>query len=832
MADLIFPDERKSQFENDRLAVTREAANSMASLFNKMVKRGEDRQRAQRLVLQCVVAMFAEDIDLIPRKLFTELVGECRADRKRTSDLLGSLFRQMDADKPARGGRYEGVPHFNGGLFSVIEPIEWREDELTLLDNACAQNWAQIEPPIFGTLFQASLGKAERHALGAHFTSEAEIHRVITPTIVRPWGERIASAKTARELTAVHKDLLLLRVLDPACGSGNFLYVAFRELKKLELEIIARLRSEFAQRTEDKAKVAHLSVKQLYGIDKEPFTVELAKVELLLAKKLALDEAQAMIEKRQLELDDIIDSALPLDNLDDNIVCDDALFCEWPRAHVIIGNPPYQSKNKAQHEYGRAYLNRVHKAYPDVSGQADHCVYWFRRAHDELPPGGRAGLVGTKTIRENKSREGGLGYIVGHGGTITEAVSTQVWPGEAVLHVSIVNWVKGKADHKKVLWEQAGDDVDSPWRRYELPTINAALSPRCDVTTAKTLACNMEPKTTYQGQTPGSTKGFVVSNDLAAAWVKDDSANAAVLFPYLIGDDLLDNPESTSERTLIDFDDLDIAAASRYAKPFKHVEKSVLRKRQDAAQKEETRNTDALAEAEGGRTNKHHKAFLRRWWKLAYRRTDMLDELRRLPRYVACSRVTRRPIFEFISSKVRPGDALQVFAFSDDYSFGILQSDIHWRWFTERCSGLKVDPRYTSETVYSTFPWPQAPTPAQARAIASAAMQLRTLRRGIAREQQIGFRQLYRSLELPGTHPLKDAHAKLDAAVRSAYGMPAKEDPLSFLLAQNLELAQREADGNAVVGPGLPPSAGDRRPYFSKDSVSFYLAGAGSRKDL
>jgi type II restriction/modification system DNA methylase subunit YeeA len=125
------------------------------------------------------------------------------------------------------------------------------------------------------------------------------------------------------------------------------------------------------------------------------------------------------------------------------------LFCKWPAADVIVGNPPYQSKNKMQQEFGPAYVNRVRTRYPDVPGHADYCVYWFRRAHDELAAGGRAGLVGTNTIRQNYSREGGLDYIVGNGGTITEAVSTQAWSGDADVHVSIVNWIKGSGERSQ-----------------------------------------------------------------------------------------------------------------------------------------------------------------------------------------------------------------------------------------------------------------------------------------------------------------------------------------------------------------------------------------------
>ena len=162
------------------------------------------------------------------------------------------------------------------------------------------------------------------------------------------------------------------------------------------------------------------------------------------------------------------DEGLPLDRLESNIICDDALFCVWPEFDVVIGNPPYQSKNKMQQEMDKDYIDHVRAHYPNVSGRADYCVYWFRRTHDEMKPGQRAGLVGTNTIRQNYSREGGLDYIVNNNGTITDAVSTQVWLGDAVVHVSIVNWVKGKTQGKKRLAFQRGDLIDSPFEYYDL----------------------------------------------------------------------------------------------------------------------------------------------------------------------------------------------------------------------------------------------------------------------------------------------------------------------------------------------------------------------------
>lgn len=814
--NFLFPVEKKPQFGNNRVDVTRAAAANVAGAFNSLVARGEGREQAQRFALQCVVAMFSEDAELLPKGLFSELLDDCKRGES-SYDLIGGLFRQMNTPTAAKGGRFKGVRYFNGGIFQTVNPVELAAEEIDLLLKAAEENWSKVQPPIFGTLFQSSMGKERRHAFGAHFTSEADIQKVVLPTIVRPWRERIEGAKTLKELRGLLEELRAFRVLDPACGSGNFLYVAFRELKRLELSLMAKIHAEFGKKAQAAVGTRSLvSTKQFYGLDKEEFAVELAKVTLMIAKELAIDESHAWIDAEQLDLPIEFDAALPLDNLDDNIKAADALFSPWPKAHAIVGNPPFQSKNKMQGEYGPAYLNQLRDAYPGVPGRADYCVYWFRKAHDALPKGGHAGLVGTNTIRQNYSREGGLDYIVGNGGTITEAVSSQVWSGDAVVHVSIANWVKGDAPGKKKLFTQLGDAEDSPWSVAEVDVIGPALSAGFDVTQAVRLRANIESGACYQGQTHGH-EGFLLGSDEAATMLKDAAKNAEVLLPYLTGDDLLSHQPPMPQRYVIDFQPRDVLAAGQYPKLMERLKATVLADRQDAAKEEAERNKAALDANPKAKVNQHHRNFLNKWWMLSYPRSELIAKIASMPRYIVCARVTKRPVFEFVDSGVRPSDALQVFPLSDDYSFGILQSGVHWAWFVARCSTLKGDFRYTSDTVFDTFPWPQKPTLPQVKKVAEAAVALRALRRKVMAENNWSLRELYRTLDTPGKNPLRDAQDSLDAAVRAAYGMKPKDDPLAFLLALNGELAECEASMKPVTGPGLPP--GMKGEFVTGDCV-------------
>jgi SAM-dependent methyltransferase len=850
--NFLYPKKSLPIFGNNWVEVSREAARNVADAFNSMVQRGEPRERARRYILQCVVSMFAEDIGLLPDNFFTELLDECRRSENlgpSTYDLVGQLFRQMNDKNPARGGRFAGVDYFNGGLFSKVEPIELSGYEFGLLFEAAKEKWQYVQPVIFGTLFEGSLGKEERHALGAHFTYEADIQKIVRPTIVRPWEERIAAAKTATQLRELLAELRNFRVLDPACGSGNFLFVAFRALCELEEKILLRLFSEYGTQVGVVGTASRISPKQFYGLDINENAVETAKVTLMLARRLATrqaeqfwqDHADALPEHDARALK--FERDLPLDNLDKNIRCEDALFNPWPECDAIIGNPPFLGSRYLAKEHGYEYARKIYAAFPNVPKMADFCVHWFHLTHDRLKPGGRAGLVGTKTIRQNESREASLDYIVSNGGTITEAVAHQVWSGEAAVHVSIVNWVKGKELGTKKLYTQIGDAKDSPWKREELPFIGSTLTSKTDSTKARRLAANEKAKKCFTGQNPVNA-GFFLEPKEAKEMIAEDKTNRDVLHPYMIGRDLLEHGGPT--RWIIDFAQRDLLAAMKYAIPFQRVKEKVMPVVRERAEKEK--------KAKGEEVTRYTR-IAQRWWQFYDYRPGTIAAINSVPRYIACSRTTKRSIFEFVSQTIHADSKLVIFPMADDYSFGILQSGIHWEWVVAKGSTLKGDQNYTSDTVFDTFPWPQfevaqasAPagsggvpppvkpsarkpggTPAQPaagtatlqkiRAVADAACALRALRRETMAKNGWSLRELYKTLETPGANKLRDSQAALDTAVRAAYGMKPDEDILAFLLKLNLELAAKEAAGEKITPPGLPAFYPDPKELVSADCI-------------
>lgn len=804
----LFVDNTAPIFGNHQESVTRQAADQLVLLFRALIKREVDRELAQRFTLQALMALFSEDIGLLEKYFFVRLLDDCTTPAL-AYDLIGQLFVEMNTPGKTLGGRFKGVPYFNGGLFANPARIELTLEEIELLKGAAKFDWSKVRPEIFGTIFEHSMDSEERRAFGAHFTSPVDIMKVVGPTIVEPWQQRIDGAKTLTELERLLMRIENFRVLDPACGSGNFLYIAYRELKRLEARIYERM-GEYKSIDASQRSIGFVSTRNFFGMDINPFAVELAKVTMMLAHKLAIDELHVQEE------------ALPLDNLDANLYIGDALILDddsrtpWPKVDVIIGNPPFLGSKLLKPKHGADYVNRLRKTYPEISGMADFCVYWFHRAETHLPEctkndwfAGRAGLVGTQNIRNNASRIDGLDVICASG-TIIEAVDNQPWSGEANVHVSIANWVKTQDEallpKNRRLWfktedlpkrrkqhgsGQASKDYELDMR--EVAHINSSLSDKVDVSSAEKLACNSQV-ITCQGITPGHS-GFLLDNATVAAM---PSSEQEIIHPYLVGDDLLSGRRLA--RQIIDLEGMDMLQAKRFKTVFTHLQMHVL--------------PDIQAKSDSS----ERAASIDYWWRHWRGRKELIDAIKMLPRYITCSRVTKRPIFTFVDSSIRPGDALQVFALADDYSFGILNSAAHYQWFHAKCSNMKSDPRYTSGSVFDTFPWPQSVTCAQVDAVVAAGRQLRRVREQALQSLGGGLRALYRTLDLPGKNPLKDAHATLDAAVLNAYGFKAKQDLLTELFKLNQIVKIRADACKAVNGPGVPGIYSDPEKLITDDA--------------
>ncbi len=744
-------------FAGGQAQLTREAVVHLTDLYDQLkTRRAKDARELRDFLLQSVWCLFAEDLGQLPSHVFTRVIDGLIADSRRSSaDDLGGLFAVLNDPAPARPahGLYAGVPYADGGLFERPAQVHLTAEELEHLRDAANFNWRLVEPAIFGSLLEGGLGHDQQWRLSAHYTHEADIKKVVQPTVVEPWMERIENLSKHAEAVKAQNALLNYVVLDPACGSGNFLYIAYRELRKLERRLHEReieLRKK-AGLKEQTSLSLHFPLTNIRGIEIEPFAAALARVTLWMGHKLAVD---------QLELDE---STLPLADLS-GIQVADALRVEWPRADAIIGNPPFHGDRFMRGILGDAYVEWLEREFK--VGIKDYCVYWFRKAHDQLATGGRAGLVGTNSVSQNRARSASLQYIVEHGGVITSAVSKQPWPGVAVVNVSIVNWVKAPAT-PPTNFVLDGEDVSG---------ITSSLrTPELDVSSAVRLPPNAGK--CFYGPIPAG-KGFIVTPEQAEAFLaRSDASYREVVRPYLVGDDIASDPRQAPSRFIIDFGLRTLEEAMKYP--------------------EALRVVTLLVKPERDRTRR--KAYRERWWRFAEPLVAMRGAVRPLSRYIAGTATGKRILFCWCDPWICPSNATNIFAFEDDYAMGVLCSSIHREWARAQSSTLRVDIRYTPQSAFGTFPWPSG-----SRAeVADVSRRLYARRSAICLEREMGLTSLYNHVDEGAWADLKALHAELDEAVASAFGWPRS-------VAQDVnETNRRLLDLNRAISAGQI----DYRPF-------------------
>jgi hypothetical protein len=750
----------RPQFKNNQVEITEKAARRLGDVLHSLLERGERNNfrkytplQAQHFVLQCVLAMYAEDIGLLPPAIFTRCLQDCMENQGNSYDILGGLFQAMNQTGVVPDGRYEGVEYFNGGLFDEIHPIQLEDGELRLLLACAGQDWSKVRPSIFGNLFEGALNytdktkdksKQQRHAHGIHFTSEADIRSIVLPTIREYWEDRINEANTLKELQLLYHELINYKILDPACGSGNFLYVAYQELKYIETILLEKI----ANFEDISVYTQKVSPQQFYGMDINAFAVELAKVTLMIGRKVAID---------QLGLNE---SSLPLDTLDKNIICADALFTDWVQADVIIGNPPFLGGKKLRSALGDDYVEKLKRKFSEVEGQPDFCVFWFRKTADILGENGRSGLVGTNSISQITGRKASLDYVVEKGGIIYNAVSTQIWSGEANVHVSIVNWSKENPSH----FILDGQNVAS---------ISTALKSEIAVDTAKTLSANKN-MSFESCQLAG--KGFIIDEETAQDWIKKDQKNQDVLKIMVDGKGLI-HPFSTKD-WVIDFNNISIEEASEYELPFARVREKVKPEREELRE----------------------KSRREKWWLFSRPRPAMRKALQGLSFYFAIPKIVKYIMFTPVDILILPCEANMVIASDDYYILGILTSKIHRIWVKAQSSTLKGDTRYTNTTCFETFPFPQNPDKKIVEKIRKTALELHEYRSQEMEKKGWGITKLYNEYYHEPASKLYKLHQKLDQLVMEAYHFKSEDNILEKLLELNQECAEKENRGEVVIG--------------------------------
>ncbi|WP_431855305.1 class I SAM-dependent DNA methyltransferase [Azospirillum sp.] len=835
-ADLLDPAKRlilKWAFcEPDRLrptrtreALTAEAAARFAALATRLERRGHAPGEVAHFLIRLVFCMFAESVGLLHNRLFSRMLDSAAQHPDRFADRAAQLFAAMKS-----GGEvgFEEVQWFNGGLFDDATALPLDAADIAAVQEAATLDWSDIDPAIMGTLFERGLTPERRGelaraieqrdaagrslgAVGIYYTPAAIIRRLIEPVVIRPlrgaWekeqaeirrhldAERAAGTLTgqrrARRLAeasynAYLERLRTFRVLDPACGSGNFLYLALMALKDLEHEVLVQGEAMGFGRA-----FALIGPEAVKGIEVNPLAVELARASVWIGEIQWRHRHGAPLPRNPV--------LKPLETVEyrNALLTEFGAEAPWPVADVIIGNPPFLGNKAMLRALGEGETTRIRSVYGDrVPDAADLVCYWFEKARSMIADATvqRAGLVATNSIRGGANRA--VLDRIRDTGTIFEAWPDEPWEQDgAAVRVSLICFGQKGSSETPRMNGQAVTEIFSDL------TGGAA-----DLTTAKRLTENRG--IAFMATTKGGAfdiDGATARRMLDQPINPNGRRNADVVRPWVNGLDITRRPR---DRWIIDFGvSLGEREAALYEMPFEHL-RSVERER---------------------RLCNPRAAYAPKWWHFVKPRPQMRSALIGLPRFIATARVAKHRLFTWLDHILVPDCQLIVFARDDDTTFGILHSRFHELWSLRQCTwlGKGNDPRYTPSTTFETFPFPDGLTldrPAaayagepQARAIAEAARRLNDLReawlnpsdlvervpevmpgfpdRIVPRNTKAAAALKARTLtNLYNTMPdwLRAAHADLDAAVAAAYGWPADladEEVLARLLALNLERA-------------------------------------------
>jgi len=766
--------------------VTQQAAAEFARLAEDLRKYRDapSSDVIAHFLIRLLFCLFAEDVGLLPARLFSTLIERTKGKSAAFRQQLQQLFAAM------RGGGWFGVDeihYFDGHLFDDANALELDGAGMHTLARISHLDWSSIEPSVFGTLFERSLDPDKRSQLGAHYTSKEDILLIVEPVLMAPlrrrWAEVQAqaadlvqqrdAAATPRARENRQKDILNLlqgfslelskvRVLDAACGSGNFLYIALRLLLDLEKEVIT-----LAGQLGCSLFFPNVSPEQLHGIEINPYAYELAQVTIWIGYiQWMRDNGFGFPGEPILK---------PLDTIRhmDAILAYDAegrpVEPEWPEADVIVGNPPFLGGNKIRKELGDAYVEDLFALYAGrVPALSDLVCYWFEKARALVEQGkvNRVGLLATQAISGGANRK------------VLERIKET---GDIFWTQSDREWIlDGAAVRIAMVGFDAGAEMVRELDGRSVSHINPDLRAAADLTGAHPLPENAH--ICFRSDEKGGSFDIdaeTATRILDAPLNPNRRPNSDVVRPYFNAYDIM---RGARGMWIIDFGcDTSLEEAALYEAPFEYV-RNVVKPERDKVR------------------NAREREY---WWLHRRPAPDMRLAVEKLQRFLVTPRVSKHRVFVWLKSVTIPDCQLYVFARDDDYFFGVLHSKPHELWSLRQGTDLGVTPRYTPTTTFETFPMPWSPgrepsedADPRVAAIAQAARELvekrdRWLNPDDVPEAGLKKRTLTNLYNQRPTW-LDMAHRKLDEAVLDAYGWPrdlSDEEILERLLALNLERA-------------------------------------------
>ncbi|WP_449257183.1 class I SAM-dependent DNA methyltransferase [Bosea sp. (in: a-proteobacteria)] len=814
-------------------AATRQIAERLA-LVSKALERRHDPEDVALFLMRCIFTMFAEDVRLIPADSFKRLLRECLEAPQSFQPLLEDLWRRMDRGGYSAAIRAE-IRRFNGSMFAEPQVFRLGRGGIAELLAAAEHDWGLVEPAIFGGLLEQALDPEERARLGAHYTPRAYVERLVIETVIVPlredWRAVVGAAQQARDagqprqalalVEAFHDRLCGTRVLDPSCGTGNFLHVAQDLMKRLEGEVLETAAELGAAERLGGFGARGVGPWQFHGLDANPRAVRIADLMLWIGYLQWHLRTRAYAPREPIL--DRLEQILPGDALlrwpewpvpamsaGREVAPADLHPAPWPEAEFIVGNPPFIGGKDLRRRLGDGYVAALRRIYPQMNESADLVMYWWERAAEILTrPGSRLrrfGFVTTNSITQTFQRRTVERHLAGKRPlSLVMAIPDHPWTkaGKDTAAVRIAMTVAQAGQHEGKLCEplsETGLDTDQPQieLRVREGRINADLTIGVDVTKAGALRSNAglcSPGVKLHGAgflvTPAEAEGLGLGRRPGLA---------EHVRRYRNGRDLTERPRGVLAIDLFGLSAEDVR--ERFPEVYQHVRLTVKEARDEAGRPV-------------GRDANRRAGYRRQWWIFGEPRGELRPALARLQRYIVTVETAKHRVFQFLDAAILPDNMLVAVALSDAFHLGVLSARFHGLWARHQGATLEDRPRYSKSRCFDPYPFPEADE-AQKEAIRRPAEALDALRKQVLAD--------YPDLTLTKLYNVRDAirsggalsaaetsvrdrglalildehHQAIDAAVAAAYGWPADlagEEALARLVALNRQRAQEEERG-------------------------------------
>ncbi len=821
----IFTDPQSLNPEKYRAKVTREVAAELAKLAKWLEEQKHEPHEVANFLMRCIFTMFGEDVELLPRDVFKAALNErWIADPKRFKPEIEALWQTMNT-----GGTFgfERILRFNGSFFADATAFELPKEQLETLFRAADKDWSQVEPAIFGTLLERALDTKERSRLGAHYTPRSYVERLVRPVVIDPirqeWQQvemevnrllmleegkdeptATQKKKAETEIRAFLKHLREIKILDPACGSGNFLYVTLDLLKTLEAEVVQRLVDVMGA---VQLETEQVNPSQFLGIEVNPRAAAIAELVIWIGylqwhfkrygttpppepvlqnfhnieyrdAVLAYDGKEPALDangrlrtrwggrtlKHPVTGEDVPD---PSDQISIYRYINPRPS-EWQEADYIVSNPPFIGNARMRDRLGDGYTEALREVYKDVPDTVDYVMYWWHRAAEIVrwKKTKRFGFITTNSIHQIRQRK----VIEFHQSQkdslhLIFAIPDHPWAdGGAAVRISMTVAENSSEETRtirlgSIISEKEGETPEDSAERVEIHLhiagrILSNLRADTDITKTQSLRANKE--LVSRGVMPGS-EGFQVDSS------QINLIESSLLKAYLNGRDIL---QSCRNRFIIDTTGLtEDQLIANYPKAYQWL--------LDRVKLERSTNNDSRLREQ--------------WWLYRRANTILRSALQGLEQYIVTVETAKHRTFLFVNHNVLPDNKLVVIALNDAYFLGLLSSKIHNTFALAAGSRLEDRPVYVKTTCFDPFPFPDS-TPEQKQEIRELGEKLDAHRKRVqAQHSDVTITGMYNLLEKlrrgePFTDSdrtyndkalvstLKQIHDDLDSAVFEAYG--------------------------------------------------------------